>query len=283
MSAARKKALTVPDLPVQRAARVPREMRAFLLNEALDALMDPMNREEMLRRAKWDTQRARPEDEQLEIGAWIDQHLYPLLGNRLGLAGADEARRQVRALLLPATEPPPRRFEEVEVDIELDLDAELDAEPEAAPQTAAASGVRAVRRRRTGPIPTLIPRPSGCTILLWCEDETAVTALQHFVGARAELRVARSVEATLSRLRLCGDDISLVLMDRRAGTDEELRLLSSGDLADHQVVVWGPRTLDTPSYQRLVCEAERAVGCTSEADATDVADLCLVLLGLADL
>ncbi|MEC7519415.1 MAG: hypothetical protein VYE22_06080 [Myxococcota bacterium] len=276
MSAARRRAQTVPDLPVRRVSDPQRQMRAHLLNEALDALMDPMTREELLRRANWDVSRAQPQDTQLGIAEWIDRVLYPLLGARLGLAGADEARRQVRALLVPASEPPASLFEEVEIDVDLEDLVPDEATP------AASSGVRQVRRKKTGPIPTLIPRASGCTVLVWTEDDRAATALQHFMGARADLRVARSVEATLSRLRLCGDDIALVLMDRRVGEDEELRLLSSGDLADHQVVVWGPRTLDTPSYQRLVCEADRAVGCTAEADLQDVADLCLVLLGLAD-
>jgi hypothetical protein len=260
-AAAKRNAATLPDLPAHRA-RPPAAARTRLLHEVLDTLLCPATRAELLRRAGWDPGRDGPADATLAPLEWLDTRLVPKLVDRTGLVAADETRRHLRRLFESADGHPP-------------------PEPPAAEDGRRRSTVRRRRRRRSGTLPTVIPRPSGSTILLCAEDPATADALATALGGRAELVVAASLEALRGRLSLLGDGVSLVLLDRRRRPSEELRALLGDELVDHQVIVWGVGSLDTPELQRLLQDADRSIGCSAEAELADVADLCLALLGTA--
>ncbi|HJL15461.1 MAG TPA: hypothetical protein RMH99_07400 [Sandaracinaceae bacterium LLY-WYZ-13_1] len=268
MNAARKDAITAMDLPVHGEVPSRGPVRTQLLHEALDTLLSPATRDEVLATAGWDDEADAPADPSLAPVDWVDTKLFPRLVDRAGLAGADEARRHIRRLLKPASERPGPAVE-------------VDAPPA---QRVSRSGVRVRRPRRgSGTQPTMIPRPSGSTILALCDEDATIAALGDALGDRAELVVVRSLDDLTAMLGTLEDRLSMVLLDRRGRGSEELRALPGDSFLGHQVVMWGVRSLDTPDLQRLLQDAERSIGCTAEADLRDVSDLCAALLGLAGL
>ncbi len=231
--------------------------RTRLIQEALDQVLTPMVRDQVMARAGWDDTSDAPADRRLDYKAWVDTKLFPRLVDKTTLTSADELRRSVRQLL-ERTDPPP-----------------APEEPEAA---AGRSGLRL--RRPTPPPQTVIPRPSGSTILLWTRNSDTFQKLQRAFGTRAELVLVSDALEMLSTMQVLDGRVSLVVVDDREDLDQGLRLLTPEDLRGHQIVVWGPESLTTPTWGRLLGEADRAVGCTGEASLGDVADLCTAILGV---
>ena len=231
--------------------------RTRLLYEALHTLLTPLVRETVMREAGWDEERDGRADEKLGYRQWVDIKLFPKLVDKTTLSCADELRRHIRLLLAKTDPPPPSGTEEA---------------------TAAASGIRL--RRPSPENPTLIPCAPSSSVLVWSTHRGTVRALRGRFGRQVQLVVVSDVLELVSTLQVLDTRVSLVLMDHRAADMDDLRVLSPDDLADHQVVVWGPTQLSTLSYARVLEQTERAVGCSDEASLADVADLCTAILGV---
>lgn len=232
--------------------------RTRLLQEALDQLLTPLVRDQVMSDAGWDDERDGPADEAMDYRRWVDTKLFPKLVDKTTLTCADELRRHIRTLLAKTDPPPP-------------------ADPDEA--SAMASGIRL--RRPTPEMPTLIPCAPGSSVLVWSEDRDTLRELQALFGERVQLAVVSDVLELVSTLQVLEGRVSLVLMDRRDADAEDLRVLSPDDLSGHQVVVWGPPQIGSLSYARVLEHAERSVGCSEEAGLGDVADLCTALLGVS--
>ncbi|MGE0787765.1 MAG: hypothetical protein AB7S26_18970 [Sandaracinaceae bacterium] len=228
-------------------------VRTRLIQEALEQILSPAMRDQVMAQAGWDDGRDAPLDPNLSCQQWVDTKLFVRLVDKTTLTSADELRRHLRALL-ERTEPPP------------------------APASVADSGIR--RRRPTPPHQTVIPRPSGSTVLLWTPDTRTVSHARRAFGQRAELVVVADALEMISTLNALEGRVSLVMIDRREGDPEDLRVLSPEDLHGHQVLVWGPTNLTTPTYARILSEVDRVVGCTKEASLADVVDLSAAILGV---
>jgi hypothetical protein len=183
-----------------------------------------------------------------ETARWLDKKLFPALVARIGLAEADEVRTQIHAML---------QHERRHV---------------------ASSHVSLKPARRN----TMTPASGRKTVLVWSDDLDAMGAIAATLSGAVTVFHARSAIRFLAALAKRSGDRPLVVIDQRKPNPEALRTLSSDSLEGYRVVVWGPATLSTPELTRVLCEAERAVGCTTEADAIDIAALCMAILGRSE-
>lgn len=264
MKEARRKT-TVRDLPsARRSDRIPHH-RTRLLEEALDSVLSPGMRDGVLIAAGWDRDADAPEGNS-SLVEWLTGSLLPCVARVTADDGMAQIREQLGLLLGASGDLPP---------------AHLSDGARSEDAGVKSSGVQAAPRERRQPMMTHAPQKSGAkTLVLWTQDPKTGAELYTALARSAELVTIDDAEELRSTLRLLGDRPLLVLLDRRGGDDEELLALDAADFAGREVLVWGPRTLDTPSLQRLLCEASRAVGCTGEASPADVVDLCVSVLGI---
>ncbi|MFK7984821.1 MAG: hypothetical protein AB8I08_02245 [Sandaracinaceae bacterium] len=230
--------------------------RTRLLQEALDQMLSPPVRDEVLSRAGWDDQYDVPVDRTMDLRQWVDTKLFPRLVDRTTLTGADELRRHIRELLAKTEPPPPPRV----------------------PEECTSSGIRA-RPRIVDP-PTLIPCAPGASVLLWSQRPETRAGLQALFGPGVQLVSVADTAELRSTLRVLGTRVSVVLMDRRDAERPELTDLRPDDLDGHQVIVWGPEPTTSLHFTHVFERAERTIGCSPEAGLADVAGLCSTILGV---
>lgn len=260
MREARKKRATVRDLPSARRVDRVSHHRTRLLEEALDTVLSPGLRDGVLIAAGWDRDADAPEGAPA-IAEWVTGSLLPCAARVTSQDAMAQLREQLGLLLGASGDLPAEGSHDVK-----------------------RSGVQASNQRASrGRPPMMTHAPEigeAKTVLLWSRDTVIVDGLRASLGSAADLVAIEAPAELRFTLELLADRAPLVVLDRREGDDEELLALDAADFADLEVVVWGPRTLETPSLQRILCDASRAVGCTGEAEAGDVIDLCVTVLGI---
>ncbi|MGF1468411.1 MAG: hypothetical protein ACFCGT_19990 [Sandaracinaceae bacterium] len=272
---------------------IPEGAYTRLLREALEAFVSPERRDELLAEAGWDAKLDRPEDPRMTVLDLVEGPLFARLAEGVGLVHADEARRHLRTLLQPSSNPPKPppaaaavrqtkplptpggRKDRARAMTEPDV-VVPSPEPEETPSSPVASG----RRDKGGTIPTFDPGLVGQILIVWSGDPRCAKQLESSFPTYLEIRTTAGAEELASLLNLYDGRPVLILLDRRtAAADDELRQLPAWTFVESRVVVWGAPEDPAPGLDRLLDHADKAVACSAEAQIADVAHLCAHLMG----